>query len=149
MSWTSNDPLYPAFQSARQSGDVASHVDRALGSAEARGAVSVPRSGRLIDRSLGTTLTVTLDEVARCVLKGIERNERNASVGARNIKKARNRSDADVSIQGVLGEYAFCVLFALACSIDDTTPRSAGNEVYFDAVLDAEGWTVDVKTTIP
>jgi hypothetical protein len=50
-------------------------------------------------------------------------------------------------VRGVVGEYAFCRLFALPVELFDTRCRSGGAEERFDAVL-PNGETVDVKTRL-
>ena len=148
-NWTLPDPILSAFCSALAGDNAALCAEGVFGPPEFRGAKVVPRTGRFVHISAGTKYTFSPAIVRHCISKGIQRNQRNIGVGSQNRKRTGHRSNEDIIIQGVLGEYAFCALFGLVCSIDDTRPRNARRETGFDAVLDAEGWTVDVKTTVP
>lgn len=97
---------------------------------------------------IGTCFTLTMAEAAECARIGRERTAKNAEKPRANRRYTWYRSDDDISIQGVMGEYAFCRLFDLTIDIHDTTCRTARTETRFDAVMMPEAWTVDVKTTI-
>lgn len=97
---------------------------------------------------IGTRYTLTHDEMRECVRIGHERNRRNRDEGRVSRRYTAHRTDDDISVQGVIGEWAFARLFDLSIDIHDTTCRSARTETRFDAVMTPEGWTVDVKTTV-
>jgi hypothetical protein len=97
---------------------------------------------------IGARYTLTAAETRECARIGRERNRKNQQERRTNRRYAANRSDEDISIQGVFGEYAFCRMFDLSIDIHDTTCRNAWTESRFDGVMSPEGWTVDVKTTI-
>jgi hypothetical protein len=99
--------------------------------------VSVPK---------GSIYKLTSEETEQCILIGKERNNMNIIKGTKNMNKC-GRNDEDISIQGVLGEYAFCKLFCLPIEIYDTACRNVLTEKRFDAVLPNK-WTIDIKTTL-
>ena len=85
-------------------------------------------------------------EWAFCTKIGKERNARNQQEKKTNMNYS-HRDDDTISIQGVIGEYAFLVLHHLPTDgLEDTTCRNVGTDT-FDAVFD-NGSTVDVKTTL-
>lgn len=95
---------------------------------------------------IGARYALSRAETVECVRIGLERNANNRAQRRANRRCAMYRTDEDISVQGVLGEYAFARLFDLAIDIHDTECRSALTESRFDAVLTPERWTVDVKT---
>lgn len=95
---------------------------------------------------IGTRITLSAGEVAECVRMGMERHSKNQEGRRANRRFASRRDDADISVQGAMGEYAFCRMFDLAINIYDTECRSALTERDFDATLMPERQTVDVKT---
>ncbi|AJF98063.1 hypothetical protein TW95_gp1329 [Pandoravirus inopinatum] len=97
---------------------------------------------------IGTRYTLTRDEVRECARIGHERNRRNRDEGRASRRYTAHRTDDDISVQGVIGEWAFARLFDLSIDIHDTSCRSACSETRFDAIMTPEGWTVDVKTTV-
>ncbi|QBZ80955.1 hypothetical protein pclt_cds_357 [Pandoravirus celtis] len=97
---------------------------------------------------IGTRYTLTRDEMRECVRIGHERNRRNRDEGRASRRYTAHRTDDDISVQGVIGEWAFARLFDLSIDIHDTSCRSACSETRFDAIMTPEGWTVDVKTTV-
>jgi len=94
---------------------------------------------------IGQTYTLTAEETEQCVSIGAERAAKNVQQKTKNLNFS-SRDDAQIHIQGVVGELAFCRLFGLPIEIFDTTCRNAHNDT-FDAVL-PNGWKVDVKTTV-
>ncbi len=104
---------------------------------QARGAVPVV--------PLGTCYTLSAREFADCIAVGRERNARNLAEHRQN-RNYSGRSDEDISVQGVLAEYAFARLFALPVEIYDTTCRSVRDDTFDGTMPTAE--KVDVKCTL-
>ncbi|AGO83012.1 hypothetical protein pdul_cds_808 [Pandoravirus dulcis] len=139
-----------ALKAIRDGGDIATWVNIALGVLERRYGVKVPTPAYLEEIRLGHDRHLSLEEAEWCRRLGMRRYEEDVAAGVADLQYAHGRHPADISVQGVLGEYFFIViLFRLISRLDDTTPRGSMDETLFDAVLEAEGWTVDIKTTIP
>nr|UMO78433.1 hypothetical protein [Pandoravirus belohorizontensis] len=139
-----------ALKAIRDGGDIATWVNIALGILERRCAVKMPTPAYLEEIALGHDGHFSLEEAEWCRRLGMRRYEEDVTAGVADLQYAHGRHPADISVQGVLGEYFFVViLFRLISRLDDTTPRGSMDETFFDAVLEAEGWTVDIKTTIP
>lgn len=91
-------------------------------------------------------------DIDECTRIGRERNDMNAINGTHNMRFSK-RGDEAISIQGVLGEWAFIKMHGLPLDpIYDTTCRSARNDT-FDAHLppgpkDTHPLSVDVKTVL-
>jgi len=96
----------------------------------------------------GARITLTPKQVDECVAIGLRRRQENARNGTVDRQFSRGRTGLDVDIQGLLGEYAFSMLFGTAVEVYDTSCRSASTETRFDAILEPENWAVDVKTTV-
>jgi hypothetical protein len=95
---------------------------------------------------LGYVYTLTPKETEICVKIGKERNAKNLEKRTKNMNYSQ-RDDTQISIQGVVGEWAMCKMFGLPIEIYDTTCRNTFTEKRFDAVF-PNGWTCDVKTTL-
>lgn len=90
--------------------------------------------------------TFSPSEVRECFAIGRARNSINVQHKRRNINYS-GRDDAEISIQGVLGEWALCRLANRGIAeLYDVTPRNAQTDT-FDLTLD-DGRTIDVKTVI-
>lgn len=140
-----------ALKAIRDGRDVATWVNIALGPPERRGAVEVLAALQLFQEiETGHCSEFSPEEAEWCRRIGMRRYHEDVAAGVADLQYARGRHPADISVQGVLGEYFFIViLFRLISRLDDTTPRGFMSETFFDAVLDAEGWTADIKTTVP
>lgn len=139
-----------ALQAIRSGCDIATWVNIALGGPRERGATDAVMAALWQEIDLGRHGNLSLEEAERCRLIGMRRYHEDVAAGVADLKYAQDRHPADISVQGVLGEYFFIVtLFRLVSRLDDTTPRGFLTETVFDAILEAEGWTVDIKTTIP
>lgn len=102
---------------------------------------------------IGDTYTFEHDEKLKCYQIASERFRKNvqnrSKKGVANIYdsgKFSNRSNLDIDIQGVLGEYAFQKLFHLPLKIFDTTCQNFITDT-FDACF-SNGMTCDIKTII-
>lgn len=94
---------------------------------------------------LHTACVLSRDEVAQCIHIGTERNDKNVQNHSRNLNFS-GRDDATISIQGVMGEWAFCRLFGLDTALlFNTQCRNRWNDS-FDATIG--GRTIDVKTPL-
>ncbi|AVK75327.1 hypothetical protein pqer_cds_905 [Pandoravirus quercus] len=140
-----------ALQAIRDGCDIATWVNIALGDPKQRGVVANAVVAAFWQEiRLGHHAEMSLEEAERCRCIGMRRYAEDVAAGVADLQYAEGRHPADISVQGVLGEYAFIVtLFRLISRLDDTTPRGFLTETVFDAILEAEGWTVDIKTTIP
>lgn len=85
-----------------------------------------------------------------CIFAGIERCVRNRRAGKKNKIYATDPdvTESSISVQGVMGELAFCHLFHLPIPVFDTTPRNYMGDIDQDARM-PDGSTVDVKTSVP
>lgn len=88
-------------------------------------------------------------ELTECIAIGTARCSQNRLHGTRNMRFA-HRGDVDVSVQGVLGEWAFLKLYGMSIEpLRDTRCRNSSNDTY-DAqfTLANQPVPVDVKTVV-
>lgn len=95
--------------------------------------------------TLKTTALLTGRALADCIEIGTRRNQANVQAHTRNLNYS-GRDDTLISIQGVIGEFAFLKWFQLPLEpLWQTECRNAGNDT-FDACL--QGHTIDVKSPL-
>jgi hypothetical protein len=93
---------------------------------------------------VGERYKFSTDDVAACIAIGVARQYANEHARTVNMNYS-GRNDLDISVQGVLGEWAFCRMFAVPVQpLFDSQCRNASTDT-FDATL-PNGWRIDVKT---
>lgn len=94
---------------------------------------------------IGATVSLTFEEALICIRLGKQRQEQNKNK-TKHARFSPCRSQTDLDIQGVFGEYALSKLFALPFQVYDTQCRNYKQDTFDCTFYDK--YTCDVKTMI-